>query len=545
MEAKDREIKEFVTGKDVVFTIPSYQRKYTWEFKNEISILLSDIQEFIDDNDRVDYFLGSIIVQAIPSLSKSFLLVDGQQRITTFLLIISAIRNCIKNDGTFKYKVESILETERGKFKLNRINDQSTIEKILNNNDNQLTSYDKETKYYKVYSELIKFFKNKENEEKGWIEKFFDKGISNIILAIIMLNEKEDEFLVFESINSKGKNLNSGDLIKNYVMMQFIYQKESKKLERDFENNIIEQLKEKELLDFYRQIIALKTGKLISKNGKSLYYKFKEIFKKENINEDFIKYLKNKLSIWKYIDETDFGYKSYPLIKTGLLNYYGIISTIVERNSNFHNNEIEITNYDEIEKAINKMSLIHILRTLGGRGRVESNRTFASLANEYYLSHDMTFNDVIEKLKNWNGKTRTPTWGDVEEQLFVLDVYSNKNIIKSIFIALEEHQSHKKIEFSKISIEHIYPQNPSEDWVFETKEEENEMKLLLNTLGNISITNDNSAMGNKIFKKKREILEDRSYLKINKMVYEIDEWNPTELKKRAQKILQYIKEIWD
>ncbi len=546
MEAKDRRIKEFVEGKDVLFTIPSYQRKYTWEFKKEVSELIDDIDKFIEDETRMDYFLGSVIVKSEPAISKNFLLVDGQQRITTFLLMMAAIRKCIENVGSpLKYKIEGILETEEDKFKLNRINDFSIIKKILDKNINQLTDDEKKSQYYSVYSKLENFFKNKEKESEGWIENFFEKGISNIILAVIRLNENEDEFLVFESINSKGKNLNSGDLIKNYVMMQLTKDPE---LEKDFENNIVEKLDEKELSDFYRQFIAIKTGKLASKAGKSLYYEFRKKFPRNEVNAALIEDLKYHLSIWKYLHETDFGLESYPVMKTGLLNYYSIIATVVFKNTKFENGNFVFVDEAKIKEAIAKISLVHILRTLGGRGRVESNRTFSKIGLEFFgglgsFNEKSNINDVIDYLSNETGKVKTPTWNEVEDNLYYLDVYSNKNIIQSIFVAIEEKMSGKKIDQSNISIEHIYPQNPSEDWDFDDSEEL-QMKALLHTIGNISITNDNSALGNKIFKDKKKILEDRSYLKVNKMIYEIEEWNSNEIKQRANKLFELIKEIW-
>ncbi len=541
MEAKDRMIKEFVTGKDVTFIIPSYQRKYKWEFKKEVLTLIEDLQEFINDDSRSDYFLGSVIVKAEPSITKNYLLVDGQQRITTFLLLVSAMRQTIKEEGPFKYNIESILQTEEDKFKLNRINDFNTIKKILLGQDEQLTQEDKETQYYKVYSKLREFLNKKEKEESGWIETFYDKGLSNVVLAVIGLATNEDEFLVFESINSKGQNLSSGDLIKNYVMMQFT---KDEKLEQKFENEIVEKLNEKTLADFYRQVVALETGKLASKNGKALYYEFRKLYPREKVNSELVNELKHKLAIWNYIHETDFGLTSYPLMRSGLLNYYGIVHSLVKDNSTWENESLEINNDVNIKEGIKKLSLVHIMRTLGGRGRVESNRTFASIGSQYYKSSEGFDKMVIEKLQNETGKTRTPSWNEVEDILNTNDVYSNQNIILSILISIEEFISKKKIDDEKLSIEHIYPQNPNEEWDLD-ENESNEMKILLNTLGNISMTNDNSALGNKIFSRKKEILEERSYLKINKMIYDVEDWNPSEVKDRAKKIIEYIKQIWE
>lgn len=135
------------------------------------------------------------------------------------------------------------------------------------------------------------------------------------------------------------------------------------------------------------------------------------------------------------------------------------------------------------------------------------------------------------------------------------DLYTNlKSTLKSILIAIEENLSQKKLKKDDISIEHIFPQNPTDQEWKEICEKSgidknitfDNIKEWINTLGNLSILDkdDNSRLSNKIFNKKKKILEDKSYLKINRMLYDYDTWNVEEIQDRAKKILEHIKNIW-
>lgn len=543
MQAKDREITEFVGKKDLTFIIPSYQRNYKWKFKSEVKELLDDITEFIEEaktEGRESYFLGSVVTKIKGGLNAEYTLVDGQQRITTFLLMVSAIYEVVKdNESSFKYKVERILETEEEKFKLRRINDEQVIKLIISGKSSFLNDLQKETQYYKVFEELVSFFKGMSFEN---IEIFFEKGISKLVLAVISLDENEDEFLVFESINSKGQPLSSADLIKNYLMM--CIPTDNRELEDYLENVITKDFTDSELSDFYRQIFASITGKLAGKSGKKLYYEFKKLWPKDKINKEFFNSLHKHALVWKYINNTDFKKESYPLMKAQLLNYYAIIHNIVINNCHIENNDIVITNQQNIDEALAQLSSVVIRRMLYGRGRVESNRTFAALAPKIIENNKNKINETIEELSKIDGMAKTPEWKDITDSIDKIDIYNSyASTLRWTLIAIEELKSKKKINTDKLSVEHIFPQTPSSDWEL-SPEDELEFGKLLNTLGNLSITNDNSALGNKLFTHKKELLADRSYLKINKSIYEIDEWTPKEVISRGKKLLKQIIDIW-
>lgn len=535
MKAQDIQIADLVGKKDVTFLVPPYQRKYQWTFKKEVETLLDDVEEFINSNNK-DYFLGSIVIKSSSGLRQNFILVDGQQRITTFLLAMAALKERLKNENsTLKLRVDLILETETDKFKLNRIKDQEIVQKIIQGQAYLLDDHEQESSYFKVFKGLVGYFND---QPIDWIDSFFTKGLSKIKLAVIDLDENEDEFLVFESINSKGKSLSAADLIKNYIMMNC-----DEEQEHIFENDILARISEDSILDLYRQLLAIKTGKLLSKNGKQLYYQFKELFPKELINSELIEYLRKSVRIWRMINFSRFGVTTLPFTKGALLNFYAVAHVIFDKNSVMNSGKLEIRNPKLIEDCFSKIAGLLVRRALQGAGRVESNRTFAKMAhdlNDTNGDSESFQNVIVNKMLTSNTNARVLSDVEIRNKINNVDIYNiNKNVIFWAFVALESGLSQKHVDTTNMSVEHIYPQNPGGKW-----NDNNEMKSLVNTLGNLSITNDNSALSNRDILFKKKILEERSYLKINKFIYQQDNWTEVEIKERASQLLDMIFKTW-
>ncbi|MGL4343418.1 MAG: DUF262 domain-containing protein [Metamycoplasmataceae bacterium] len=566
MDASSKEVIELIGKPDKYFFIPTYQRKYTWDTHKEIKTLLNDLEQFLSSESQ-DYFLGTIIVKvnSLESKGQEYILVDGQQRITTMLIMIVAMHDSILNSEDdkdlkeLKVMLQSRLKTKDNKFKLNRIQDESTLQLILSSKYNQLNHEQTKSNYAEVYSYFLSYFKKYSNTKK--IE-YYNKVICNIKLAIIQLNREEDEFLVFESINSKGKNLSSADLIKNFVMMSLSNKNENESID-EFENIFLKDFSDETLLDFYRQIIAIETGKLLSKSNQSIYYHIKNDFTNDDkvLTSEYIKYLIKNKKIWEYINNTKFKYWTKPLFETNKMNFYAVIHVIVENNSEIDElGVIKITNEDNLNFGLKFLSKLVVGRTLVSFGRVEGNRAFAKIASD--LNNEIKSGTpfkkafqikIIDKLSNSSGYERMPSNEEINDIDSKKDLYTSlKGTLKWILLCIEEKLSSNEVtNLSKITIEHIFPQSPSEDWekMQETSGVEitstpEELSQWLHTLGNLSITENNSALGNKPFVEKKKILDEKSYLKINKEIYKYEKWSVDELKKRAKSILGEINEIW-
>lgn len=577
MEAKDMYLVDLIGKEDSIFYIPFYQRKYTWQPKVEIDQLWEDLMIFLDINkekNNNEYFLGTLIVKKSNEIRSKHTLVDGQQRVTTFLILIAALIECSNKKRDINEYITLCnyinFNNDEAKFKLERINDSNVIQKILKNNIFALSDAEKSLNYYKVYEYFKKEINSKNDLEDNFIKLFLSRCLNKIKIALINLDDSEDEFLIFESINSKGKSLTQGDLIKNYIVSKLENYPE---FLRKFENSFIggfDKYSENEqtFVQFYRQMLAIYDGNLYAFKSKKLYYKFKEMIeeKSKSFTDDnlinVLEEINNDRIIFDYINYHLWDYKFYPLIKANEYNFYSIIHLILKYNGEIKDNKYVPKNNKLIEKAMMFLTKLSIARTLCSFGRVESNKTYAKIAhnldksmketNDFWISFNQ---EVINKIENSNSNYRMPKWGEISDIEAKKDLYSErKNDLKYILIAIEKYLNNdKKIsDENDLNIEHILPQDLKE-WqkainnkITNNYDNWDEIYSWLHTLGNLSIINkkDNSAISNKTFEEKQKILEERSYLKINKFIYEHNEWTVESIKKRAKQILEYIKEIW-
>jgi len=374
--------------------------------------------------------------------------------------------------------------------------------------------------------------------------------------VLINLNENEDEFLVFESINSKGKDLSSADLIKNFIIMQ-LENKTSSNDEIDFFKNrfiiIFNNFPkpEEHLIDFYRQMYAIKDGKLYSKNGKSMYYAIKKhlLYDVHNLSDN-IKDFYNNAILYKYIFNLSYEYWAWPLINANKMNFYSIIHLIIKYNSKIENGEVIITNQDNINVGLKFLSKLVVARTLCSFGRVEGNRSYASISSKLYkeLENGTEFKIAFKKyiadvLNESVSNDRMPKWDEIINIDAKRDLYSSlRNNLKWILLSIEKYLSknnHNMINNDSVSIEHIFSQKPKQN-----SNDIYEIKEWTHTLGNLTITKINSDLSNNEFKSKQKINSDRDYFKINKIINNYEIWGIDEIKDRAKYLLELIKKIW-
>ena len=203
MEANNRMLYDDIIKKtDVQYTIPVYQRNYTWE-KENCELLYNDIVSSIKN--EKNHFLGSLVYSTTKRNDiKSCPIIDGQQRLTTIMLLLKAIDDLIKDpDNITKKKIRKNIYNEnceeRYKLKLkNSDNDNSELEKVLMGNTTNLDTSSKVVINYNHFKSLIK----KTIESEQWSPDKLVEGIDRLEIVEIVLNEGDSPQKIFESINS-------------------------------------------------------------------------------------------------------------------------------------------------------------------------------------------------------------------------------------------------------------------------------------------------------------------------------------------------------
>ncbi len=346
--------------------IPYYQREYNWG-EQEIERLFYDLFS----NKSKEYYCGQIIINSNLTAKK---IVDGQQRISTFLLIAKYINFYIQKNNIDL----NLINISNYDIKSNNLIDKEILKKIVETNDeNELwqvcEKYNK-SKYVINYKYIYNYFKNEnENELIKFISLF-----RNVIFSLVVTNIEYDEFRLFTNINSTGLPLNAFDLVKNFLFskMEIVEKEINQKLEIlenitsylyiDKNNNQLDNDKKaKNLNEFVRYFIAYKNGDLDKGEPTMLYRTFENIYEKNYHNNvlelfnDFIKFgvyfkfIKTELLNKKY----NF-YKSMRIINIQFNTFITLLINILENNSNYSEHYLKVEINDEQQMSIERTLLI-------------------------------------------------------------------------------------------------------------------------------------------------------------------------------------------
>lgn len=234
IEANDKEVQDiFSLG---YFRIPRFQRPYSWE--------LDEVESFWNDivNEKTDsYFIGSMVVYQ--KKKPLYGIVDGQQRLTTITLLLSAIRNGFRkldeNNlalGVHKYIEKPNIDNEQ-EFVLNSETSFPYFQKHIQTYDGLGFNCDvgsEEVKLetaFKFLTEKLNaripelqhdklqgnLFTSHETTALNELKKLRDKILS-LKLVFIELDNEDDAYLIFETLNARGRDLTTSDLIKNLIL---------------------------------------------------------------------------------------------------------------------------------------------------------------------------------------------------------------------------------------------------------------------------------------------------------------------------------------
>jgi uncharacterized protein with ParB-like and HNH nuclease domain len=276
MVANSSKIQDFLSQPKTQFIIPVYQRNYDWSI-SQCKQLLDDIMS-IGCNDRNVHFIGSIVYIHdniyTSAKIKELIIIDGQQRLTTIMLIYVALYRLAKQTNNYTL-LDEINET----YLINKF--VSNIEKLklrpTENNDKafHFLLSDEPISEYPEFSNIIENFDyiNGRIDQDNY--EFVLRGLSKLIFVEISLERgKDDPQRIFESLNSTGLELSQADLIRNYILMglkhddqQRIYNTYWDFIEKKAR---VSSSNESKVSDFIRDYLTLEIQPLPAKAGRLL-----------------------------------------------------------------------------------------------------------------------------------------------------------------------------------------------------------------------------------------------------------------------------------
>lgn len=574
MEAYKKElITEVLMLENTQFLVPIYQRKYKWETE-QINRLLKDI--LTASVDGKDHFIGSIVYQIVnyDNSNKKYILVDGQQRFTTILLIVKALNLIAKSsefnnsDYVFK-KTNKIIyvdsdDYERG-YKIDpsdkdreifqMIISAENVESIVNNpiipKDNLMLN-----NFITAYNTLYNSFKYKGYE----IKNVYEQGLLKLSVVEIILNKDEDAQEIFESINSLGVPLSNSDLIRNYLLMSNVNQKQLYNTYwKVIQDNLIG---EANMEVFVRDYLFMKTASKINESDiYKEYVQYSENFKENGVvNKDLmLSDLYNVAKIYQpFLSETVGFSKNTNKLMSELREmdqttvYPFLMRVFIDKVEG-------LINDDTLEKVINLM-IVYLVRrkmckvaTSSLRGFLLTlyNRVFKMESNKekYYESiycflTTINSNDTMPKLKSF------------EEGLRYTNIYSDRKFTTYFLYRIENGRyptpSNETTFTSQPTIEHIMPRELTEEWKDDLGYDyEHIHDRYLNTLCNLSLSSRsrNSIMSNESFEVKKSILKNPEISKfhvLNDMIVGDDvlKFDEPKMEERGRILADIVKRIY-
>ncbi|MEI6544688.1 MAG: DUF262 domain-containing protein, partial [Methylococcales bacterium] len=220
MQAKETKLQDIIEGTKQ-YVIPLFQRTYSWTAK-EWGVFWKDLVELCESENPRTHFIGSIVnmpTVSVPEGVAKYLLIDGQQRLTTIFILLILLRNKAREslNERFADEINNTLLVNQYKdgadyYKLMPTQiDRTTYQGFINGNKSE--SENQLTKAYDFFDKKLKQVELEHEKLKKIITSYFS-------VVSIVLDTDDNPYLVFESLNAKGRPLTQSDLIRNYFFMR-------------------------------------------------------------------------------------------------------------------------------------------------------------------------------------------------------------------------------------------------------------------------------------------------------------------------------------
>ena len=461
MKADNISFLEFIGASKRTFYIPVYQRNYDWR-RLQCITLFKDIENIAIDESRNSHFLGTIVYVEGDSTAnfRQFIVIDGQQRLTTIMLLLKAILDSTNNEE-LKQEIKECYLTNRFSPESLRIklkpmkSDAINYQRLINDQKKEMEE-SKILLNYNLFIDLI--------EESILSPEEIYQGIQKLEIVYIQLTkEKENPQLIFESLNSTGLDLTQADLIRNYLLMGQEY-RQQENLYNNYWLKLEKMLPDAMISDFIRDYLTLKT--CIIPNKDSVYSSFKIYYQRLD-NYDAEGFLEELTTYGEYYSWFKYCNSPDEEVNMRLLELQRLKSTIVY--PYVLNIFEDCYMYHNIDKNMMCKTLDVILAYVMRRLLCEMptnalNKVFATMAKDIERYEEEELCDKVAKvLAGKKGKVIFPSDGLVKEKLLTRNSYKFPHI-KYILEQIEKKQSKEVVEFEGLTIEHIMPQTLNTKW---------------------------------------------------------------------------------
>jgi uncharacterized protein with ParB-like and HNH nuclease domain len=557
MVPNEMKLLNMLSNNDVTFFVPPYQRNYEWTTE-QCEAFFDDVEKTYEKNSqghRTEHFFGSITyfqTERPFGQTNELVLIDGQQRITTTMLFLCAVRDISDDDSLKKFINDKYLknanardEDNEYKIKLKQVEtDWSVYVHLIL--QNALTDKEKTTIIYKNYRYFISRLTQFEQNGKD-AARLIDLGLNKFSVISIELepdrNEWENPQEVFESMNSLGKPLSLADLVRNYLLLglngktqETLYKKYWLHIEQTLPGQVSNYIR-----DFMQWHYKTSYKKATEANYKELYRIFKEIFSGLGA-ETVMKKLSNCASLYASLlpdgktghPSIDYELKDIQFLR--VTTAYSFLLALLDAWKG------EAFSDDDIVSILHVFKIYIIRRRILGLTQAE-NKAFPLYVN--YLDQLENAPDkgkaMLDILAHQENRLRLPNDIELGRYLETANFY-NLQSCRFILSLIEEKLTKNRPGDEKIQIEHIMPQTLNQAWKDELGPDyETVHQEYVNTIGNLTLIRHNQELGNKSFSLKKEVYENNAGLQIARTdITNRKKWNKASITNRARWIIGYL-----
>ncbi|HEY9666282.1 MAG TPA: DUF262 domain-containing protein, partial [Coleofasciculaceae cyanobacterium] len=512
-------------------------------------------------------------VPGTPDGISPFLLIDGQQRLTTLSLLLAALREHLKeHDSESAAELQELYLINRYKksdahYKILPTQaDQEVYQKVVKGLINESTSL-----IYEAFKFFCNQLKNGDIEEDNAsidLAKFKNVVLEKLTLVSITLDDRDNPYIIFESLNHKGAPLTQADLVRNYLFMKLTdkeqreeaYEKIWLPLQDQFKVNAGDDQYLKELTRAFWCYLRTEGGNI---SQDKTYQTLKGRLDNKKNPDEVLSALKEFSQFAKYYIRICFPEKTEPdaLLQRGLQRGFKRLKILELKNCHplllnlYRDYEENQLSLKEFEQALRHVESYYVRRILADLTSVQMNKVFNELyqrAKERLQKENLSdFASALrEELKNWPNKSKSYVWPDDDEfrrSIIENTVKIDRSRVKLLLGSLAEPLTKFQVKTDDLTLEHIMPQKLTDEWRTLLGANADEVhKRWLNTLGNLTLTplSYNSEMSNNPFRDKLSYLRTSALTLDNQYFKNVQTWSVEEIQRRAEYLADIAVKVW-
>ena len=575
-----------------IFQIPDYQRGYAWEEK-QWKDFVQDIDALIDDK-IISHYTGTIVIyQPITKPTENYGtkkleivdIVDGQQRLTTCSLYLSIIIKELIKLGQDDFNAEIpiyLYSGSKSKLRLNNDTADFFLDLISKGVSNIEANSVHQKRIYEAYcflkDHIEEQLKIRADKGEDYLRDLFDAIIRKLNFSFYPIEVESEIGMTFELMNSRGKDLSSMELLKNYLMY-WVYRNIPEISEKeDFTKTINKTWKEvyvniAKCNGSEGQCLRIAWTLFVSYTPKNWngYSGFKsdDVIPlrnfskktKEEVKSFLLKFVDGLALISKHysaivkpnnapFDENELTLLTKIRNAGNIANYLPLmVASRIKR----ENNQVENSEYSDFLKSIEVFSY-RIFLWEGKRSNTGMSQLYRWADDVFTSKHTLkSVTEWIYGTINWYSHENNFRKSLTED---IFEWYHHRRLLKYTLFEYELHllqgKNKPKLNWEDLTdstIEHILPQNPNENSSWLSKWTDEERKIYLHDISNLVLTKDNSRYSNFEFERKKGVAGSgysysNSDIRQERKIAEYNDWTPANCKKRREELVIWIIKNW-